>query len=138
VSIIYVAKSKTLQEWGSDVGISKSIYKVGLFDGKAADAIADLNARSYLGQTDWALVSKQDTELTDEAAMIEKMAQRGNRVDPTYYPKIKGDRGIFKVNLQNVEAQLVVRNAMAGADQVKVPKLKPSDIGDYLIEAALR
>lgn len=135
--VVYVAKSKALQEWGSDVGISKSIYKVGLFDGKAADAIDDLNARSYLGQTDWALVSKQDTELADEADMLEKMAQRASRVDPTYYPKIKGDRGIFKVNVHNVEAQLVVKNAMAGADQVKVPKLKPADIGNYLINAAL-
>ena len=137
MATVYVAKSKTLQDWGSDVGISKSIYKVGLFDGKAADAIAELNARAYLGQTDWALIAQQGTELSDEAAMLEKMAQRGQRVDPTYYPKIKGDRGIFKVNVHNVEAQIVVKNAMAG-EQTQVPKIKPADIGNYLIEAALR
>jgi hypothetical protein len=137
VATIYVAKSKNLQEWGSDVGISKSLYKVGLFDGAATDAIADLNARAYLGQTDWTLMADRETELSDQAAMVDKLAERGNRVDPTYYPKIKGDRGIFKVNVHNVEAQLIVRNTMAG-EIPKVPKLKPADIGNYLIDGALR
>ncbi len=137
MTIVYVARSKTLQEWGLDVGISKSIYKVGLFEGKAADAAADLGARSYLAQTDWAVISSRPTDLNDEAAMLKKMAERATRVDSTDYPRLKGDRGIFKVNVHNVEAALIVKNAMA-IGETKVPKLKPADIGNYLIDAALR
>lgn len=137
MTMVYVAKSKALQEWGSDIGISKSIYKVGLFEGKAADAAADLGARSYLAQTDWAVIASRPTDLNDEAAMLEKMAERATRVDPNYYPRLKGDRGIFKVNVHNVEAALIVKNAMASGE-TKVPKLKPADIGNYLIDAALR
>lgn len=137
MALIFVAKSKGLQEWGSDVGISKNLFKVGLFDGKAADAAADLNGRKYLGYGDWAILGKKDSELTDEAAMLETMASRVNRVDPNFYPRIKGDRGVFKVNIQNIEAQLVIQAAMAAGD-AKVPKIKPADIANYLIDAALR
>lgn len=137
MALIFVAKSKGLQEWGSDVGISKNLFKVGLFDGKPADAAADLNGRKYLGQGDWTIIGKKDVELSDEAALFEKMAERVNRVDPTYYPRIKGDRGVFRVDIHNIEAQMVVQSAMASGD-AKVPKIKPADIAKYLIDAALR
>jgi hypothetical protein len=137
MGLLFVAKSKGLQDWGSDVGISKNIFKVGLFEGSAVDAAADLNARAYLGQCDWAIIAKRECELTDEPAMLARMGERTARVDPNYYPRIKGDRGIFKINIHNVEAQMVVKNAMADGE-TKVPKVKPADIGNYLIDAALR
>ncbi|MBM3514699.1 MAG: hypothetical protein FJX59_13445 [Alphaproteobacteria bacterium] len=137
MALVFVAKSKGLQEWGSDVGISKNLFKVGLFDGKATDAAADLNGRKYLGQDDWTVIGKREAEVADEAPMLDKMAERVSRVDPGYYPRIKGDRGIFKVNIHNIEAQLVVQSAMTEGD-AKVPKIKPADIANYLIDAALR
>jgi hypothetical protein len=138
MALIYVAASKTLQEWGSDVGISKHIYKVGVTDDVKADPAKALNAAAALGQTDWKTIAKRDVpEIEDEDTVLARLALRVKLVDPTYYPKLKGSRSVFKVNPHDVESHLVIKQTMAG-EQPKIGKLKPAEIGGYLIENALR
>ena len=135
---VYVAQSPTQQEWGSDVGISKDLYKVGLAegDGEAAakEAVDALNAEKVCGQVDWLLIGTKDFAIDSEEALIAKLADRQKMIDPNYYPKLKGVRGIFKVNVRNVEAHHVIKNTMEGKAS-KVPKLKPKDIAEYLLSA---
>ena len=53
---IFVARSKTISDWGYDVGLSKHIYKVGYTEGPVKDVVA----AGWAGATDWSLVKKQD------------------------------------------------------------------------------
>ena len=135
---VYVAFSATQQEWGSDVGISKDLYKVGVADGTgeaaAKEAVDALNAEKVCGQADWQLAGTKDLEVESEDALIAMLADRQKMVDPNYYPKLKGVKGIFKVNVRNVEAHIVIKNTMEGKAS-KVPKLKPKDIGTYLLDS---
>ena len=133
---VYVAISPAQQEWGSDVGISQHLYKVGVADGDdeaAAKAAVDaLNESKYAGQSDWQMVFFKDLPAENEEAFITKLAERQTMINPTYYPKLKGARGIFKVNVKNVEASILVQNALAGKAP-KVPKLKPKDIAAHIL-----
>jgi hypothetical protein len=135
---VYVAVSAAQQEWGEGVGISKHLYKIGLADGdgKAAaeQAVAALGAATHASQTDWLLIGFKDLPIESETDLIAKMADRQKMIDPMYYPKLKGARGIFRVNVRNVEAHHVIKNTMEGK-AAKVPKLKPKDIADYLLSA---
>ncbi|MDX2225185.1 MAG: hypothetical protein SFV21_20680 [Rhodospirillaceae bacterium] len=135
VATLYVVKSKALQEWGGDVGISKHLYAVVLSEAAPAEFNAQLNAQGLAGQTDWQVIAKRETDATDADAVMDKIAVRVNRVDPVYYPRIKGARNVFKINLRNIEASLVVKMALETGD-AKVPKVKPADIGNYLLDAA--
>jgi hypothetical protein len=136
---VYVAKSAAQQEWGSDVGISANLYKVGLAEGDgaaaAADAVGALNEAKHGGQGDWELIGHQDLPFADEAGLLAKLVERQTMIDPLYYPKLKGARGIFKINVRNVEAHHVIKSTMEGK-VAKVPKLKPKDIAAYLLAAA--
>lgn len=134
---IYIAKSAALQDWGSDVGISKHIYKVGLMD-DATDAAKTLNAEAHMGQTDWKIIAKRDVpEIDGEDEMLARLGHRLKLIDPNYYPKLKGSRSIFKLNPHDIESHMVMKQTMAG-EQPKVKKLTPTDIGNYMIENALR
>ena len=136
---VYVAISPTQQEWGSDVGISQHLYKVGVAEGDdeaaAKEAVAALNASKHAGQIDWELVGFKDLPVESEDALLAKLAERQTMIDPTYYPKLKGVRGIFKLNVKNIEASLLVQNALAGKAP-KVPKLKPKDLAAHLLTTA--
>ncbi|MBL8645067.1 MAG: hypothetical protein JNK21_14120 [Rhodospirillaceae bacterium] len=137
MGIVYAAKSAALQEWGSDVGISKHIYKVGLTD-DAAEMAKTLNDTAVLGQTDWKIIAKRDVpEITDEDDMLARLALRLKLVDPTYYPKLKGARSVFRLNPHDVESHMVFKQTMAG-EQPKVKKATPAEVGNYLIENALK
>ena len=131
---LYVAFSPAMQEWGSDVGISKHLYKAGLTDEDPKAAVDDLNAEGYAGQKDWQLAGSSAVDGVDEGGFLTRLCERQKTVDPLYYPKIKGAKDIVKLDQRKVEANLVIKRTMEGRDS-KVPKLKPKDMADYIIDS---
>lgn len=134
MTTIFVAKSKSLQAWGADVGLTKHLYKVGVAAEGAEAAIESLNETSHGGRADWRLVKKQDVDGIDEDDAIARVARRETMVDPGYYPKIKGARGVFKVNVAGLEQQLLVQKALAG--ETRKSKLNQAEIASHLIRNA--
>lgn len=132
---VYVAASKELGKWGADVGISKHLFKVGVTDEPAEEAVAALNAAGYAGQADWKLVQKQEVERLSEQAALERIQRKEKMLDPNYYPRLRGTSGIFRVKPVNVENHILVAQALAGREP-KLDKLKPTDIAQYLITIA--
>ena len=100
---IFVARSKSLSDWGASVGISKNLFMVGIADTDGKDAVAAINQEAYGGVSDWRLVKADDAGDLSEAEALERLATREKTVDPKYYPRIKGANGIFRVKLDNVE-----------------------------------
>ncbi len=135
MATLYVATSKGLAGWGSDVGLTKYIYKVGTTETSADAAILDLNDAGYAGQTDWKLAKKLDGIDADESTILARVAAREKAVDPAYYPRIKNTTGIFKLRIANVESQLLVQQALKGEDPHLV-KVKSADIATYLLNLA--
>lgn len=135
MATLYVATSKGLAGWGSDVGLTKYIYKVGITDETAEAAIKGLNDTNYAGQADWKLARKLDGIDADEAAILARVAAREKAVDPVCYPRIKNTRGIFKLRIANVESQLLVQQALKGEDPHLV-KVKSADVALYLLNLA--
>ena len=75
MTVVYAAYSKTLAQWGAEVGLTKHIYKLGVADGPAS-AVADaLNASRHAGADDWKLLAKREVDGADEAALIERLAR---------------------------------------------------------------
>jgi hypothetical protein len=134
--ILYVARSQALGKWGAGVGVTKHLYKVGVAADTAEAAVKALNDSAHAGETDWKLVKKEKAEAADEAAILERLAQKEKRIDPAIYPKIKGAPGIFKVKPTNVENHILVKQALAGAP-TKAVKVTPAEIADYLLYNAL-
>jgi hypothetical protein len=129
---IYVVRSANLSKWGSDVGLSKHIYKIGYTDGSAKDAAA----AGWAGETDWTLVKKLDgVEGLNEDEIVDRVARKVKMIDPNLYPRVKGVRGIFKVTPTAVENHFLVARAYAG-DQLQAPKIKHPDFGAFLIANA--
>jgi hypothetical protein len=135
MATLYVAASKGLANWGSDVGLTKHIYKVGVTDGTAEAAIEELNASQHAGQSDWRVSKKVAGVDIDEATALARIAAKEKVVDGTYYPRIKSAPGIFKVKPANVESQLLLQQALKGEDP-HVVKVKTADIVGYLIALA--
>ncbi len=134
MATIFVARSAALSQWGSDVGLGKNLFKVGVCEGDPAELVA----AGWAGEKDWTLVKKQaDIDLSEEEA-IERLAKRQKRVDPTYYPRIKGEAGLFKVVDGDVQRHIILARAMAGENERAAIRLKAADYGAYLISNALR
>ena len=133
---IFVATSRGLASWGHDVGISKHIYKLGVADGSAVEAVQALADTAFAGETDWQLLHAEPTTI-DEATAIAGLAKRETVIDPRYYPKIKDGRGVFKVKPDNVERHFLVKKALEGTEE-RAFKVKPGDIGAYLVLSAQR
>ncbi len=136
MTVIYVAKSASLQTWASDVGLTKHIYKVGVSDEAAAAAVVALNAARHAGRTDWTLVKAQDAADLDEEDALSRLGRKETRVDPLYYPQLKGAGGIYKLKPANAENHFIIESALAGR-QRKAKRLTPAEIGLYLIRNAL-
>ncbi len=134
MSVIYVARSAKLSKWASDVGLGKNVFKVGVADERLKAAID----AGWAGESDWALVKQEDVEGATEAEVIERLGRKGKMIDPTYYPKIKGTLGIFRLTPEQVENHIMIARAMARTDELKVIKLKPADFADFLIHNARR
>lgn len=134
MATVYVAKSMSLQKWGAEVGLTKHLYKVGVAQDSAEAAVEELNAVGHGGRHDWRLIRKQEVEGVEEDAAYARLSRRVTRVDPDYYPKIKGAKGIFKINVSGIEQQLMVQRALAG--EIKAITIKQADVAAYLIRNA--
>lgn len=133
---VYIAMSETMQAWGNDAGISKHLYKIGVADESPEEAVQALNEAGYGGQSDWILVANRAEETVDETALLARVGERMKLIDPLYYPKIKGAKDIVRVDQRKVEAHIVIKRTMEGRDS-KVPKLKPKDMGGFILDGAL-
>ena len=132
--VIYVARSAKLSKWASDVGLGKNVFKVGIAD----EPIKPLIEAGWAGETDWAVLKKQDAGALAEDEVIDRLARKNKMVDPTYYPKLKGTRGIFRLTPEQIENHIMIARAMAREDELKVIKIKPAVFADFLIHNALR
>jgi hypothetical protein len=134
MGVIYVARSAKLGKWASDVGLSKHIFKVGYTDEDPKPIVE----KGWAGETDWALVRKREAEGVDEDEVVARLARKEKMVDPAYYPRLRGAKGVFKVVPEHVENHILVSRAMAGDTERIELKLKPADFADYLIHNALK
>jgi len=134
VGTIYVARSARFSDWASDVGLSKFVFKVGYTEA----SVEELVAAGWCGTDDWTLLRKKAAEGLDEVALIAKLARKEKLIDPTYYPRLRGATGMFKVLPDKVENSILVAKSMADETISKLPKLKPLDFADYLIQNALK
>jgi hypothetical protein len=139
--VIYVAKSKGLEQWGADHGLTKHLYKVGVAADSAEAAVEELNAKAVAGHSDWKLVKKKEIEaadgaVADEDAVFARLAEKQRAVDPAYYPGVKGARGIFKVKPVDVERSHLVTQALS-SEEMKPVKVNAAAIADFLIKNAL-
>jgi hypothetical protein len=134
MSTIYVARSVKAGKWASDVGLGKHIYKLGVSDG---DPKAEA-AAGWAGETDWSIVKAEPVEDLSEDEAIDRLAGKERMIDPNLYPKLKGARGVFRLNEVKVENHFVVARALSGESELKVLKLKPADFAAYLIANAKR
>ncbi|MGD9538799.1 MAG: hypothetical protein AB7P52_14245 [Alphaproteobacteria bacterium] len=134
---IYVAASKTIAEWGGEVGLTKQLYWLGIGEEGAAAAVAALNEARTAGADDWKLVKKAAEPALDEAEALDRLSRKEKPVDPDYYPRLKGARGLYKAKLENVERHYLVKQVLAD-EPSRAVKLKPAEIALYLIEVATR
>jgi len=133
---VFVARSETLQSWATDVGLTKHVYYFGVAAEDGDTAIAAMNACRAGGRDDWKLIRQREVDAIDEAEARERLSRKETRVDPKYYPQLRGSPGIFKVKPINAENQVMVQRALAG-ELTKALRLKVTDIADYLIRAAI-
>lgn len=131
--IIYVATSKANQEWGADVGLGKNLFKLGV----CTDTTPEQDLAGCAGQSDWKVLLTDETERTEDEA-LERLARKEKAVDPNYYPKLRGAKGLFKVAISSVENSMLVALALDGKEPPKNFKVKPVDVAKYLISNALR
>lgn len=135
MAAIYVARSTKLGKWASDVGLGKNVFRVGVAEEAELKALVEAG---WAGETDWQLLKKQDAGELDEEAVIERLGRKNKMIDPTYYPKLKGTRGVFRLTPEQVENHIMIARALERQDELKVVKLKPIDYAEFLIHNALR
>ena len=132
--VLFVARSVKLGRWGSDVGLGKHVYKVGVTD----EDPKTLAATGWAGESDWKIVRTRDVEGVSEEEALQRLARKERMIDPNFYPKLKGAAGVFRLRAEQVENHILVSRALAGdSDRVDL-KLKPADFADYLIHNAMR
>ena len=132
----FVARSEQLQTWAADVGLTKHVYYFGVVNEDGEAAVAAMNACRTAGRDDWKLLRQKFTDAADEEAARQRLARKETRIDPKYYPQLRGSPGIFKVKPVNVENQVMMQRALAG-ERTRAVRLKPADFADYLIRNAV-
>ena len=135
MAVVFVARSAALTKWASDVGQGKHTYKLAVADDDAAMKAAIV--AGWGGETDWKLVHSQEVDGVSEDDALARLTRREKTIDPTYYPRLKGAAGVFRVSLTNVQNSLLVAQAMDPDQPLTDVKVKPKDITDYLIRNAL-
>ncbi|HSV29248.1 MAG TPA: hypothetical protein VLL76_06805, partial [Candidatus Omnitrophota bacterium] len=131
---IYVATSKAFQDWASDVGLGKNVYKIGIAEDQTPDeAVANL-----CGCSDWKVLKAEDAGELTEAEMMERLARKEKLVDPNYYPRLRGEKAVVKANLTAIENNTLVALALDGREPPKNFKIKPVDVAEYLIRAVVK
>ena len=131
MGVIYVARSVKFGKWASDVGLSKNVFKVGYAENDPKPIVE----KGWAGESDWTLVRKHEADMSEEE-IIGRLARKEKMIDPTYYPRLRGATGIFKVSPEHVENHILVSRVMSGASERAELKLKPTDFADYLIRNA--
>ncbi|MBP2298031.1 hypothetical protein [Azospirillum picis] len=137
MAVVYVARSAALTKWASDVGQGKHIFKLGVAEDEAAAKAAI--ATGWGGENDWKLVQSKtiDGQGLDEDEALARLGRREKVIDPTYYPRLKGTPGVFRIALANVQNSLLVAKAMTADEPLTEIKVKPKDIADYMIRNAI-
>ncbi|PWC85709.1 hypothetical protein TSH100_14055 [Azospirillum sp. TSH100] len=135
MALVYVARSAALTKWASDVGQGKHIYKLGVAEDEAAAKVAI--TAGWGGESDWKLVQSKPVEELDEGTALARLRRREKVIDPTYYPRLKGAAGVFRITLTNVQNSLLVAKAMTADEPLTEIKVKPKDIADYMIRNAM-
>ncbi|HYD32075.1 MAG TPA: hypothetical protein VEB64_14640 [Azospirillaceae bacterium] len=135
MALIFVARSATLTDWASDVGLGKHVYKVGIAADK--EAMDEVVAQGWAGEGDWKVVKSEEVADVSEEDILARLSAREKAVDPAYYPRIKDARGLFRVNLPAIEKGMILEQAMSGVGGIKALKAKPTDVATYLIRNAL-
>lgn len=135
MTLIFVAQSKLIAQWGGDVGLGKNLFLLGF----AAD-LAD--ADHFLGQhpcgaDDWKILKSAESEITDSEPIYARLGLKEKRIDPALYPRLRGFGGLFKLRPEAVENHLLVKLALDGLDGSKV-KVKPADMAAFLLMNALK
>ncbi len=131
---LFVARSAKLARWGSDVGLGRHVYKVGVAEGDPKAAAAE----GWAGETDWTVVRRRDVEDLSEDDAVARLARKEKMIDPNLYPKLKGAAGVFRLTAPQVENHILVTRALSGDGGAVELKLKPADFADYLIHNAVR
>lgn len=131
MATIYVATSKAFQDWASDVGLGKNVYKVGIAEDQTAE---EALAAGIAGCTDWKVLKAEDAGELTEDGIIEKLGRKEKLVDPNYYPRLRGERAMVKANIAAIENSTLVALALEGREPPKNFKIKPVDVADYLIK----
>src|SRR4051812_14413214 len=130
----FVARSVKLGRWGSDVGLGKHVYKVGVTD----EDPKTLAATGWAGESDWKIVRTRDLEGLSEDEALQRLARKERMIDPNLYPKLKGAAGGFRLRAEQGGKHNPGSRAPArGSARVDL-KLKPVDFADYLIHNAMR
>ncbi|ANC91048.1 hypothetical protein A6A40_03535 [Azospirillum humicireducens] len=135
MAVVFVARSAALTKWASDVGQGKHIFKLGVAEDEAA--VKSAVATGWGGETDWKLIDAKEIDGLDEENALARLGRREKVIDPTYYPRLKGAAGIFRVALTNVQNSLLVAKAMTADEPLTEVKIKPKDIADYMIRNAV-
>lgn len=135
MAVIYVARSAALTKWASNVGQGKHTYKLGVAED--ATAVKAAIEAGWGGETDWKLIHSQEVDGLTEEEALDKLLRREKAIDPTYYPRLKGAAGVFRISLTNVENSALVAKAMTADEPLTELKVKPKDIADYMIRNAV-
>ena len=135
MAVVFVARSAALTKWASDVGQGKHIFKLGVAEDEAA--VKTAVAPGWGGETDWKLIASQEIDGLDEETALTRLGRREKVIDPTYYPRLKGAAGVFRIALTNVQNSLLVAKAMTADEPLTEIKVKPKDIADYMIRNAI-